>query len=637
MGMVKLFERARIGNLRLKNRLIMSPMGTASDIDGGYSAQSKDYYVERAKGGFGLIMLACAVATDKYETRPNNMLNDFHQVGRLTSLVEQCHHYGAKVGIQLSPGVGRMGFSDPHNPPYAPSPIPSCWFPDLLCKPYSVEQIHDMIKKVGYSAKLAKTAGVDAIGFQGYGGYLIDQFMTSLWNTRRDEYGGSLENRMRFPLELIAEVRQICGADFPLIFKFTASHEVEGGRTIEEGIAIAKILEKAGVSALHVDKGCHEAYFHQISTVYTEDANKVPLAARIKQEVGIPVFCDGKLGDPVLAATALDRGDIDFVAMAKQTLAEPHWANKVKNGELAHLRPCMYCNECHFGMHEGKLLNCAVNPQCGYEKDYPIIKSENPKRVLIVGGGPGGMQCAITATQRGHIVELWEARSRLGGTLAAAAAPSFKTDVRRYLNYLILHVYESGAAIRLGKEATPDAIRTFHADELVLATGASPVVPPVNGVGRAKRAYDVLLGAPMGDRIAVIGGGLVGCETALMLAMQGKTVSLVEMMGKLLPRDAINVNNEQALFKMIRKWCPDVRLNTRLLCVEEGSVTLEFDGKMEKIFCDDVVLAVGYRPLATLEEALSNEIENLHTIGDCVRPRKVYAAVHEGFHVARLI
>ena len=194
--MSKLFERASIGSMKLKNRLIMSPMGTASDIDGGFSEQAKDYYVARAKGGFGLIILACSIATDKYEPRPNNMLNDFHQVGRLAILVEQCHHYGAKVCAQLSPGVGRMGYSDPQTPPYAPSAIPCSWFPDLMCRPYSVEQIKDLVQKVGYSSKLAKAAGDDAIEFQGRGGYLIEQFMAGLWNTHTDEYCGSLEKRL---------------------------------------------------------------------------------------------------------------------------------------------------------------------------------------------------------------------------------------------------------------------------------------------------------------------------------------------------------------------------------------------------------------------------------------------------------
>ncbi|MGI6584843.1 MAG: FAD-dependent oxidoreductase [Lutisporaceae bacterium] len=637
---MKLFERTAIGSMKLKNRIIMSPMGTSSDVDGGFSTQSKDYYVERAKGGFGLIILACNIATDKYETRPNNMLDNFHKVGRLEALIDECHQYGAKVCVQISPGCGRMGYSDPNTPPYAASAVPSCWFPDLICKPFSVEQIHDLVKKVGYTAFLAKTAGADAVEFQGYGGYLIDQFMTSLWNNRTDEYGGSLENRMRFPLEMIEEVKKTCGNSFPIIFKFTVTHEIPEGKPVQEGLKIAKILEQAGVAALHVDHGSYEQYYYQITTVYNREASKVHLAEMVKKEVNIPVFCDGKLGDPEIAESVLQEGKTDFIALGKQAIADPDWPNKVKSGRYDEIRSCIYCNECHLGMHQGKYLMCAVNPYCGHEKDYFLTAANNPKKLLVIGGGPGGMECAVDAAERGHAVELWEQRSVLGGNLRAAAAPEFKKDVQKYLDYLIGRLKRSSVKVELSKRASADEIIAYDADMVVLAVGAKPFYPPIPGIigSSTKIAYDVLTEKEsVGKRIAVIGGGLVGCETALMLDKKGKEVTIIEMMDRLIPGEVLNRNNEQMLKRLLSESNIKICLGTQLCEVKEDRCIISCQGTKEELLCDNVVLACGFKPEDSLEMQLLDKVKELKVIGDCVSPRKVYTAVHEGFHAARLL
>lgn len=636
----KLFEPCSIGTIQLKNRIIMSPMGTASDTDGGYSSQSRAYYAERAKGGFGLIILACAIATDKYETRPNNMLDHFHKVGRLEALIDECHQYGAKVCVQISPGCGRMGYSDPNTPPYAASAVSSCWFPDLICRPFSHEQIQDLVKKVGYSAQLAKAAGADGVEFQGYGGYLIDQFMTSLWNRRTDQYGGSLENRMRFPLELMAEVQRVCGRDFPILFKFTACHDIEGGRTLDEGIQIAGMLEQAGAAALHVDYGCHECYYNPISSVYGEEGNKLELTARIKEAVSIPVFCDGKLGNPSFSEWALHSGKTDFIALAKQALAEPEWPKKLRAGQADRVRRCLYCCECHRNMHQGKLLTCAVNPLCGHEREYPVKPADRPRRVLVVGGGPGGMECAITAAKCGHRVTLWEKSLHLGGMLLAAAAPPFKQDIAAYLRYLRGELAHSDVTVVMERPATAESIGAFGADVVVLATGAEPIRPNLPGMDGVNvvTAEEALLGRKkVGESVLIAGGGLVGCETALALDRQKKRVVMVEMTDHLMGGEPENPNNEQLLHRLLAESGIAIRLNTRLTALCEGHAAVLCNGQEEILPCDTVVLALGFRPDRQLAERLRELVPEVYVIGNAVRPRKVYHAIHEGYHTARLL
>ena len=296
--MNKLFEKSYIGKMKLKNRIVMGPMGTTGEADGAYNIDAINYFTERAKGGTGLIITGANVVSTKYEPRPCTELSNFHHVERLNMLVERCHNYGAKVCVQVSPGLGRQQFTDPFTPPYSASDCGAFWFPDLKCKPFTKEDIKYIVEKVGYGASLAKMAGADAVELHAYGGYLLDQFHSKQWNTRTDEYGGSLENRMRFTLECIAAIRTNVGPDFPILVKFTPVHKVEGFRQIDEGIAMAKILEGAGIEALHVDVGCYEAWYKAISTVYNEEGHQLDVVKAIKENVSLPVLGQGKLFDP---------------------------------------------------------------------------------------------------------------------------------------------------------------------------------------------------------------------------------------------------------------------------------------------------------------------------------------------------
>ncbi len=307
-----------------------------------------------------------------------------------------------------------MVHQDPFTPPYSASPVPSHYYPQLICRPYEEDDIHYLAWATGFSASLAKQAGADAVELHAYGGYLLDQFMSTLYNHRKDKYGGSLENRMRFTMECVGQIKEQCGRDFPLIVKFTADQACEGGREIEEGIEIARMLEDGGADGLHVDKGCYECWYTQIPTVYGREALQLETAAAVKAAVNIPVIGHGKLNRPQTAERAVAGGKLDFVALGHQMLADPYWPEKVKKKRYDDIVPCIGCNECLLASHKGKDHSCAVNPRGLREADYPVLPIKEKMSLLVIGGGPGGMEAAATAAERGIDVTLWEKEDRLG-------------------------------------------------------------------------------------------------------------------------------------------------------------------------------------------------------------------------------
>lgn len=636
---MKLFERSSIGKMQLKNRIYMCPMGNKTDTDGGVDERNIEYYLERARGGIGLLITGANICTTKYEARPCNLLESFHQVDRLGLLADKLHHEDCKLCVQITPGLGRMTFTDPFTPPYAPSAVPAFYFPDLICTPFTVEQIKDLVFKMGFTASLAQRAGADSVELHAYGGYLLDQFQSSLWNKRTDEYGGSLENRMRFTLEIIAEIKRVCGADFPIIVKFTPEHGVPGGRTLDEGLRMAKMLEEAGVAALHVDKGCYEAWYLAISTVYSAEGFQLYLSEAVKKEVSIPVLAHGKLKDPSLAEETLQSGKADYVGLGHQLLTDPYWANKVKDGNYQDIVPCIGCNECMFIARKGKYRTCAVNPHCYHEKDYPVTPADVKKKVLVIGGGPGGMKGAITAAERGHDVELWEKSDRLGGNLAAAGAPEFKKDVAAFMDYLISHTYSSGVKVRFCREATAESVLKGGFDAVILSAGSRPIIPPIPGVGGENviTSTQALTGKPLTGRVVVIGGGLVGCEVALHAEKTADSVVVVEFLNGLLLTVQHNLNNDQHLRDLMKASSIDVHCSAKVTKIADGYLEYEQDGKSSRIDCDTVVMATGYLPNNQLTEQLQDEVPLFWATGDAKQPRKIIDAVHEAFHAARRI
>lgn len=637
--MAELFDGLQIGSMKLKNRIAMGPMGTTGEADGAYTMDGIYCFEERAKGGAGLIITGANVVSTKYEPRPCTELSNFHHVERLNMLIDRCHHYEAKVCVQLSPGLGRQQFTDPFTPPYSAGACSSFWFPDLICKPFAKEDIAYLVQRVGYSASLAVAAGADAVELHAYGGYLLDQFQSAMWNDRTDEYGGSLENRMRFTCECIAAIRANVPAGFPILVKFTPYHGVEGGRELDEGVEMAKILEGAGVDALHVDVGCYEAWYKAISTVYAPQGHQLPVVRAIKDVVSVPVLGQGKLFDPAKASQALEDGTLDEVVLAHQMLADPFWPKKVESGHFDDIRPCIGCNECLLSGFSGKHYYCAVNPECYAERDYKLPKPDGTKRsVLVVGGGPGGMEAAIAAAERGFDVTLWEKSMRLGGNLWAAGGPSFKHDVLRLIDYMRTQVLKLGVDVVLGKDATADEIAAFGADKVILAAGAHSVVPPIEGVEHAVVSDAILLDQlePEGH-VVVVGGGLVGCETAAYAAEKAQDVTIVEVLDQVLKTAGHCLNNDQALKAMLQERKVKTICSAKVTKIGEDTLSYELAGEEHTIPCDQAVLACGYRPNNELEEQLKGRVKDLSVVGDAESPRKILTAVHEGYHAIRVM
>lgn len=639
---MELFTRTNIGRMKLKNRVIMCPMGNKTDPDGGVQERNIDYFVERAKGGCGAIFTGAFMCTEEFETRGCNVIYNFSHVDRLALLCDKVHAYDCRLVVQLTAGLGRMGYTDPTRPPYSASDTETFYFKGVYCKPFSVEQIHYMVKAMGNSAMLCKRAGADAIELHCYGGYLIDQFQTALWNTRTDEYGGSLENRMRFTMEIIAEVKKMCGDDFPVIVKFCATHDMgdkPGYHDLAEGLEMARMYEKAGVDALHVDVGCYDAWYKAITTCYNQEGHQLFAAKAVKEVVSIPVITQGKLADPEKANAVIRDGIADIVGLGHQMLTDPYWPQKVREGRYEDIVPCIGCNECMFTSRNGQYRHCAVNPQCYHEKDYPLLPAEKPRKVLVIGGGPGGMTAARTAALRGHDVTLWEKASFLGGNMVAAGAPDFKADVKKFEEYLIRKTRQAGVKIVLNKKAAAEEVLSSSFDAVILATGSSSVIPRIKGIDgpNVLTANEAMCGSPLTGRVLVIGGGLVGMEAALQFDEIAEKVTIVEAAGEILTTLEENLNNTQALYAMIERSGINIVTSASVTEIGEGYAVYEKDGASVRLDCDTVVVAVGYHPNNELDVALWDRFDFYRNIVPEKAPGKIVQVVHAGFHAGRLV
>jgi len=643
---VKLFEPGKIGKLSIKNRILMCPMGVGGleEPQGGLSQRGIDYYVARAKGGTGLIITGLTRVSREIEPPLEDKLiiDSKTSVTWLNELAEAVHDYGAKVAIQLTAGLGRVATLDLLKiaGAVAPSALPTFEDPTIMTRELSTEEVERLVHAFEFSAEILRLAGIDAVELHGHEGYLFDQFMTALWNKRTDKYGGDLEGRLRFPVEVIEAIKRGAGADFPVIFRFGLKHYIDGGREIEEGLEIARRLEAAGADALEVDAGCYETWYWAHPPTTLPPGCMVDMAQMAKRVVKVPVIAVGKLGYPELAERVLQEGKADFICLGRALLADPEWPNKVKKGRLEDIRPCIGCHEgCLKRVFDVKYLSCAVNPATGMEREFTIKPAEKKKSVLVVGGGASGMEAARVTALRGHKVTLWEKGDALGGNLIPASVPDFKQDYRRLINFLSTQIKKLDVTIELAKEATAELILEMKPDVVFIATGSTSIVPEIPGVGKKMvvTAVDLLLGKQEARKsVVVVGGGLIGCETALYLAQKGKKLTIIEMLDGVM-LDMYSANRMH-LLKLLADADVNILTETKCLEIRDNGITIaDKYGKRSTLEADTVVLAVGLKSNDGLLEALKDKIHEVYAIGDCVEPRKVINAIWEGFRTARLV
>jgi 2-enoate reductase len=656
----KLFESTNIGKVGIKNRIAMSPMLPLGLYrDGIIPARTVDYYVERAKGGAGLIITGVFKVENDAEPAPipyYPMVN-LKGYGPLAELSDYVHAYGARIFIQLTAGTGRLippelidefGFK-----PVSASVNQAFYRPQVSTRALSTEDVEKLARSFGRATQLIVAAEIDGIELHGHQGYLFDQFTTSLWNKRTDKYGGDLDGRLTLPIEVLQNIKDAAGKSFPVTYRFGLKHylktpergtlkqdSVEVGRDIEEGLEMARRLETAGFDALHVDAGCYESQYYPHPPMYQPHGCTIDLISKVKKVVSIPILAVGKLDIPELAEQVLEEGKADIIALGRGLLADPYWPQKVREGRIDDIRPCIGCHEgcmMRSSVSEslGRPFTCSVNPACGREKLFKISSADKAKNILIVGGGAAGMECTRVSTLRGHKITLCEKSSRLGGHLIEASIPEFKDDVRRLLEWYEGQLKKLNVNTRLNTIVIPEFVKKEEWDAVVVATGSTHLIPAIAGVDRENvvTCGDLLLGnRKAGDNVVIIGGGSEGCETAVWLAKQGKRVTIIEMLSQVAAD--LWESNHMMLMEMLEENGVKILTNTSVQEVTDGSVvTVDKKSQRNLIKCDTVALATGLKPRKELYEALSNDVTELYLIGDCKEPHKIHQAIWDGFNI----
>ena len=658
-----LFTPVKIGSVTLKNRFALAPMGPLglADAEGGFNQRGIDYYTERAKGGTGLIITGvtfsdCEVETQSMPNCPNSTYNPVHFIRTSKEMTERVHAYGSKMFLMMSAGFGRVTI--PTNlgefPPVAPSAIPHRWL-DKICRPLTREEIHSIVKSFGDGAYHAKRGGFDGVEIHAvHEGYLLDQFAISMFNQRTDEYGGSLENRLRFAREVVEEIKSRCGQDFPVVLRFSLKSMIkdwregalpgeifeEKGRDIEEGLETAKLLVQYGYDALDTDVGTYDAWWWNHPPMYQKKGLFRPYCKMVKEAVDVPVLCAGRMDNPEMASEAVEAGECDIVSLGRPLLADPDYVNKLRAGKWEQIRPCISCQEgCMGRVQEFSMINCAVNPQAARERVTayePILKS---RRVMVVGGGAAGCEAARVLAVRGHKPELFEKGDRLGGNLIPGGAPDFKEDDLALAHWYEVQLQNLKVPVHFHTCVDRDMVMAGNYDAVIIAAGSRPKVFSLGDDERVYPAAQVLTGEKdCGDTTVVVGGGLVGCETALWLAEQGKNVTIVEALDRLM---AVNGPLCHANKDMLERLLPyhgvKAITSARVTGYRGGILHASCGGKEREIACDSVILAVGYQEEDSLYRQLEFDVPELYLLGDARKVSNIMYAIWDAFEVANHI
>ena len=675
-----LFTPWKIGNVEIKNRIVLCPMGGTSlfgwfELTGcKFDKEAANFFLERAKNNVGLIIPGIAPLRDtfwgKWLWQNPKMFED------LKVFMDEIHKTGAKLFIQLTAGMGRSWaitelvgplhknkvtralikpIIDTSHELASPSAQPSRWAPDIECPEMTKEQIHEIIEAFAKTAKLCKEAGVDGVEVHAvHEGYLLDQFAIEFFNKRTDEYGGSFENRYRLAAEVVQAIKAECGADFPVSLRYSVESKMkdfrvgavpgevytEVGRNMAESERAVKYLQDAGYDMLNADNGTYDSWYWAHPPMYMPQNCNLEDVAHIKKFVDIPVVCAGRM-EPDVGAQAVAEGRIDAVGVARQFLADSQWITKMIEERMEDIRPCICCHAgCfNFSSHKGHyntqdltdtmgLARCAINPETMQSRKYKLLPAKKSKRIAVIGGGIGGMESALVCAKRGHKVTLYEKSGVLGGVFIAAAAPSFKEKDRDLIAWYRREMAKYPISVKLNTEISD--ISTLDADEIIVATGSTAVTIPVKGIEKGIQAVDFLLGEKeVGQNVTIIGGGLTGCEIAYELYLQGKNPTIVEMQEDLITTKGVCLANTSYLRDFFNANKVPVHLETRLMEVcDDGVLVSGKDGKSFKISADSVVLSTGYRP-----NPLVSKGKHIHVVGDAKKVGNLRTVIWQAWDV----